>query len=64
MHNDLYRLVECSNQPTVGERNGITPLGGLLARMVVSAPDYVKSKYKLTMLKEVSHTQHYDLEPP
>jgi homocitrate synthase len=37
----------------IGERNGITPLGGLLARMVVSAPEYVKSKYKLTMLKEI-----------
>ncbi|KAH6842704.1 HMGL-like-domain-containing protein [Chaetomium sp. MPI-CAGE-AT-0009] len=37
----------------IGERNGITPLGGLLARMVVSAPDYVKGKYKLHMLKEI-----------
>ncbi|KAK3292433.1 HMGL-like-domain-containing protein [Chaetomium fimeti] len=37
----------------IGERNGITPLGGLLARMVVSAPDYVKSKYKLPLLKEI-----------
>jgi hypothetical protein len=31
--------------------------------MVVSAPEYVKSKYKLTMLKEVSHTEHNNLEP-
>jgi homocitrate synthase len=37
----------------IGERNGITPLGGLLARMVVSAPEYVKGKYKLHMLKEI-----------
>lgn len=37
----------------IGERNGITPLGGFLARMVVSAPDYVKSKYKLHMIKEI-----------
>ncbi|KAK3901989.1 HMGL-like-domain-containing protein [Staphylotrichum tortipilum] len=37
----------------IGERNGITPLGGLLARMVVTSPDYVKSKYKLHMLKEI-----------
>ncbi|KAK3995321.1 HMGL-like-domain-containing protein [Cladorrhinum sp. PSN332] len=37
----------------IGERNGITPLGGLMARMVVTAPEYVKSKYKLHMLKEV-----------
>ena len=39
---------------TVGERNGITSLGGLLARMVVTSPDYVKSKYNLRMLKDVS----------
>ncbi|KAK4224202.1 HMGL-like-domain-containing protein [Podospora fimiseda] len=37
----------------IGERNGITPLGGLMARMVVTAPEYVKSKYKLHMLKEI-----------
>ncbi|KAL1868533.1 hypothetical protein VTK73DRAFT_3625 [Phialemonium thermophilum] len=37
----------------IGERNGITPLGGFLARMVVSAPEYVKSKYKLNMIKEI-----------
>ncbi|KAK4466577.1 HMGL-like-domain-containing protein [Cladorrhinum samala] len=37
----------------IGERNGITPLGGLMARMVVTAPEYVKSKYKLHLLKEV-----------
>lgn len=37
----------------IGERNGITPLGALMARMVVSAPEYTKSKYNLTMLKEI-----------
>ncbi|KAK4162883.1 HMGL-like-domain-containing protein [Cladorrhinum sp. PSN259] len=37
----------------IGERNGITPLGGLMARMVVTAPEYVKGKYKLHMLKEI-----------
>jgi homocitrate synthase len=37
----------------IGERNGITPLGGLMARMIVAAPDYVKGKYKLHKLKEV-----------
>lgn len=37
----------------IGERNGITPLGGLMARMVVTSPDYVKSKYKLRMIKEI-----------
>jgi len=37
----------------IGERNGITSLGGLLARMVVTSPDYVKSKYNLHMIKEI-----------
>lgn len=41
----------------IGERNGITSLGGFLARMVVTSPDYVKSRYKLHMLKEVSLTK-------
>ncbi|KAL2112605.1 hypothetical protein VUR80DRAFT_7030 [Thermomyces stellatus] len=37
----------------IGERNGITPLGGLLARMAVSAPEYTKGKFKLHKLKEI-----------
>lgn len=37
----------------IGERNGITPLGGLMARMIVADRDYVKGKYKLEKLKEV-----------
>jgi homocitrate synthase len=37
----------------IGERNGITSLGGLMARMVTVAPDYVKSKYKLESIKEI-----------
>ncbi|KAJ6008319.1 hypothetical protein N7540_012295 [Penicillium herquei] len=37
----------------IGERNGITPLGGLMARMIVAAPEYVKSKYKLEKLKDI-----------
>lgn len=48
------RQAIADNKRTVGERNGITPLGGLMARMVVTSPDYVKSKYKLRMIKEVS----------
>ncbi|CAK9782356.1 homocitrate synthase [Cutaneotrichosporon oleaginosum] len=39
----------------IGERNGITPLGGLIARMMVADPDYVKSKYNLSMLREVEN---------
>ncbi|KAH8911097.1 homocitrate synthase [Coniochaeta sp. PMI_546] len=37
----------------IGERNGITPLGAMMARMVVSAPEYTKSKYNLRMLKHI-----------
>ena len=37
----------------IGERNGITPLGGLMARMIVADRDYVKGKYKLEKLKEI-----------
>jgi homocitrate synthase len=29
------------------------PLGGLLARMIVESPDYVKSRYKLHKLKDI-----------
>lgn len=37
----------------IGERNGITPLGGLMARMIVADRDYVLSKYNLKKLKEI-----------
>ncbi|KAK7518474.1 homocitrate synthase [Phyllosticta citriasiana] len=37
----------------IGERNGITPLGGLMARMIVADHDYVTGKYKLSKLKEI-----------
>ncbi|KAM0753146.1 homocitrate synthase [Meredithblackwellia eburnea MCA 4105] len=39
----------------IGERNGITTLGGLIARMYVVDPEYVKSKYNLPMLREVEN---------
>ncbi|KAI9741233.1 MAG: Saccharopine dehydrogenase [Cirrosporium novae-zelandiae] len=39
----------------IGERNGITPLGGLMARMIVADRDYVKSKYKLEKIKEIEN---------
>lgn len=35
----------------IGERNGITPLGGLMARMLAADRDYVKGKYQLHKLK-------------
>ncbi|KAJ5596400.1 homocitrate synthase [Penicillium hetheringtonii] len=37
----------------IGERNGITPLGGLMARMMVADPEYVKSKYRLDKIKDI-----------
>lgn len=37
----------------IGERNGITPLGGLMARMIVADRDYVRGKYKLEKIKEI-----------
>jgi homocitrate synthase len=37
----------------IGERNGITPLGGLMARMIVADREYVMSKYKLEKLKDI-----------
>ncbi|KOH00196.1 homocitrate synthase LYS20 [Saccharomyces eubayanus] len=39
----------------IGERNGITPLGGLMARMIVAAPEYVKSKYKLHKIRDIEN---------
>ncbi|KAG6993773.1 homocitrate synthase [Physcia stellaris] len=37
----------------IGERNGITPLGGLMARMIAVDREYVVSKYKLHKLKDI-----------
>lgn len=37
----------------IGERNGITPLGGFLARMYTLDRELVKGKYKLPMLRDL-----------
>lgn len=37
----------------IGERNGITPLGGLMARIVATHPEYVRSKYRLYKIKDL-----------
>jgi homocitrate synthase len=37
----------------IGERNGITPLGGFVARMYVTNRDAVKKKYKLRKLRKL-----------
>ncbi|MGB1253713.1 MAG: homocitrate synthase [Candidatus Promineifilaceae bacterium] len=38
----------------IGERNGITPLGGLIARLCATDPALVK-KYNLTLLHDIDH---------
>ncbi|MBI3536913.1 MAG: homocitrate synthase [Chloroflexi bacterium] len=37
----------------IGERNGITPLGGLIARMYATNPALVKKKYRLKKLRKL-----------
>lgn len=39
----------------IGERNGITPLGGFVARMYSVDRDYVKNKYNLKLLRELEN---------
>lgn len=39
----------------IGERNGITPLGGLFARMYAADKQYVTSKYDLKKLRDVEN---------
>ncbi|MCE7983798.1 MAG: homocitrate synthase [Caldilinea sp. CFX5] len=39
----------------IGERNGITPLGGLLARMYAYDADMVRRRYNLPLLREVEN---------
>ena len=39
----------------IGERNGITSLGGLVARMYAHNPDLVRQRYNLPLLREVEN---------
>lgn len=39
----------------IGERNGITPLGGLLARMYAADKNYVMNKYDLKAIRDVEN---------
>ncbi|KNC97064.1 homocitrate synthase, mitochondrial [Spizellomyces punctatus DAOM BR117] len=39
----------------IGERNGITPLGGFCARMYVANKEYVMGKYKLHKLRDIEN---------
>ena len=39
----------------IGERVGITPLGGLVACLYAANPEYIKAKYNLPMLREIEN---------
>jgi homocitrate synthase len=39
----------------IGERNGITPLGGLIARMYTYNPEMIRRRYNLALLREVEN---------
>jgi len=39
----------------IGERNGITPLGGFVGRMYTINKEYIKSKYNLKMIREIEN---------
>lgn len=39
----------------IGERNGITSLGGLIARMYADNPEAIRQKYNLPLLREVEN---------
>jgi homocitrate synthase len=39
----------------IGERNGITTLGGFVARMYTVNPEYVKKKYNLKILRDIEN---------
>ena len=39
----------------IGERNGITPLGGLVARMYANDPEMIRNRYHLPLLREVEN---------
>ena len=39
----------------IGERNGITPLGGLIARMYTYNADMIRGRYNLPLLREVEN---------
>lgn len=39
----------------IGERNGITPLGGLIARLYAHRPEAIRNRYNLPLLREVEN---------
>jgi homocitrate synthase len=43
----------------IGERNGITPLGGFLGRMYTLDKAAVKAKYDLRLLQHIERSEHF-----
>ncbi len=39
----------------IGERNGITPLGGFIARLYAEDPEAVRERYDLSLLREIEN---------
>ena len=39
----------------IGERNGITPLGGLVARLYAEDPEAIRARYDLPLLREIEN---------
>ncbi|KAF5337563.1 hypothetical protein D9611_015010 [Ephemerocybe angulata] len=52
---DLVRTLRGVPFLVLGERVGITPLGGLVACLYAADPEYVKAKYNLPMLREIEN---------
>lgn len=50
----------------IGERNGITSLGGLIARLYVHDAELVRTKYDLSLLHEIDHlvARHVGIDVP
>ena len=39
----------------IGERNGITPLGSIIARLYADSPDIIRQRYRLPLLHDIDH---------
>ena len=55
MQNSSQYYFPCIAVLGIGERVGITPLGGLVACLYAANPEYVKGKYNLAMLREIEN---------
>lgn len=39
----------------IGERNGITSLGGIISRLYADSPDIIRQRYRLPLLHDIDH---------